>query len=96
MMVVDFTCYLGFLTTKVGGEISFSHKQQKLIQYEILAEALPGEKGTDTRATKRIFSFLQIIPLAKAHLRHKLALGTDTLVIAALEDLGQVLHITLM
>ena len=63
---------------------------------EILSEVLPADKGTDTRYTKRIFSFLQIIPLAKAHLRHKLALGTDTLVIAALEDLGQVLHITLM
>jgi hypothetical protein len=61
---------------------------------EILAEVLPAEKGTDTRATKRIFSFLQILPLAKAHLRHKLVLGTETLVIAALEDLGQVLHIT--
>jgi hypothetical protein len=61
---------------------------------EILAEVLPAEKGTDTRATKRIFSLLQIIPLAKAHLRHKLVLGSETLVIAALEDLGQVLHIT--
>ncbi len=62
--------------------------------FEILADALPGDTGTDTRVTKRIFSFLQIISLAKAHLRYKLVLGSEMLVIAALEDLGQVLHIT--
>ena len=45
---------------------------------EILAEMLPAEKGTDTRATKRIFSFLQIIPLAKAHLGRKLVLSSET------------------
>lgn len=61
---------------------------------QILAEILPSEKGTDTRTTKRIFSLLQIIPLAKAHLRHKLIFGPETLVIAALEDLKEVLHIT--
>ena len=61
---------------------------------EILSEVLPADKGTDTRYTKRIFSFLQIIPLAKAHLRAKLIFGRETLVIAAIEDLGQVLHIT--
>ena len=61
---------------------------------EILSEVLPADKGTDTRYTKRIFSFLQIIPLAKAHLRAKLIYGPETLVIAAIEDLGQVWHIT--
>jgi hypothetical protein len=61
---------------------------------EILSEVLPADKGTDTRYTKRIFSFLQIIPLAKAHLRAKLIFGPETLVIAAIEDLGEVLHIT--
>jgi hypothetical protein len=61
---------------------------------QILAEILPSEKGTDTRTTKRIFSLLQIIPLAKAHLRHKLIFGPETLVIASLDDLGEVLHIT--
>jgi hypothetical protein len=61
---------------------------------QILAEILPSEKGTDTRTTKRIFSLLQIIPLAKAHLRHKLIYGSEKLVIASIEDLGEVLHIT--
>jgi hypothetical protein len=35
----------------------------------ILAEALPAAKGPDNRITKRIFSFLEIIVLAKSHLR---------------------------
>jgi hypothetical protein len=61
---------------------------------QILGEILPSEKGTDTRVTKRIFSFLNIIALAKAHLRLKLIYGQETLIIAALEDLGEVLHIT--
>jgi hypothetical protein len=34
------------------------------------------------------------MPLAKAHLRHKLVLGHEALVVANLEDLGQALHIT--
>jgi hypothetical protein len=61
---------------------------------EILAEALPAEKGPDNRITKRIFSFLEIIVLAKSHLRKKLILGSETQAIAALEDLSQVLYIT--
>jgi hypothetical protein len=60
----------------------------------ILAEALPAAKGSDNRITKRIFSFLQIIVLAKSHLRKKLILGSETHLIAALEDLSQVLYIT--
>jgi hypothetical protein len=32
---------------------------------QILAEVLPAEKGTDTRATKRIFSLLQISRLQR-------------------------------
>jgi hypothetical protein len=36
------------------------------------------KKGTDIRTTKRIYSLLQIIPLAKAHLRYKLIFGQDT------------------
>jgi hypothetical protein len=62
------------------------------LQY--LAEVLPSDKGTDTRAIRRIFSFLNIIPLAKANLRTRLVYGAETLVIADLEDLGEVLHIT--
>jgi hypothetical protein len=61
---------------------------------EILAEALPAEKGPDNRITKRIFSFLEMIVLAKSHLRKKLILGSETQAIAALEDLSQVLYIT--
>ena len=61
---------------------------------QILGEILPSEKGTDTRIAKRIFSFLNIIALANAHLRLKLMYGQEKLIIAALEDLGQVLHIT--
>jgi hypothetical protein len=61
---------------------------------EILAEALPAEKGPDNRITKRIFSFLEIIALAKSHLRKKLILGSETQAIATLEDLSQVLYIT--
>lgn len=73
-----------------------SNKQNPLwIPYsQILGEILPSEKGTDTRITKRIFSFLNIIALAKAHLRLKLMYGQETLIIASLEDLGEVLHIT--
>jgi hypothetical protein len=62
------------------------------LQY--LAEALPSDKGTDTRAINRTFSILNIIPLAKANLRHRLIYGSETLVIATLEDLAEVLHIT--
>ena len=60
----------------------------------ILAEALPAAKGPDNRITKRMFSFLGIIVLAKSHLRKKLILGSETHIIAALEDLSQVLYIT--
>jgi hypothetical protein len=62
------------------------------LQY--LAEALPSDKGTDTRAINRTFSILNIIPLAKANLRSRLIYGSETLVIATLEDLAEVLHIT--
>jgi len=61
---------------------------------EILAEILPGERGTDNRVTKRIFSLLDIIPLTKSHLRPKLIYGSETLVVATLEDLREVLRIT--
>jgi hypothetical protein len=61
---------------------------------QYLAEALPSDKGTDTRAIKRILSILNIISLARANLRPKLAYGPETLVIATLDDLVEVLHIT--
>ena len=60
----------------------------------ILAEILPAEKGTDNRITKRILSFLNIIGLARSHLRGRLAYGDERLAIADLNDFHEVLHIT--
>lgn len=60
----------------------------------ILSEALPSSKGSDNRVTERIFSFLNVIALAKGHLRPKLEYGPEILVIATLDDLAEVLHIT--
>jgi hypothetical protein len=86
--------YLKHEINKLSSASKAGHNPVWIPFNQVLAEVLPAEKGTDTRTTKRIFSLLQIIPLAKAHLRHKLILGPETLVIAALEDLGEVLHIT--
>jgi hypothetical protein len=61
----------------------------------ILAEMLPAQKGSDNRVTKRIFSFLIIITLTRAHLRGRLQYGDENLVISILsEDFHEVLHIT--
>ena len=60
----------------------------------ILSEALPSTKGSDNRVTERIFSFLNVISLAKGHLRPKLEYGPEKLVISTLDDLAEVLHIT--
>ena len=64
----------------------------------ILSEALPSTKGSDNRVTERVFSFLNVISLAKGHLRPKLEYGpenqTEKLVISTLDDLAEVLHIT--
>jgi hypothetical protein len=59
----------------------------------ILGEALPWEKGTDNRITKRIFSFLRMITLSRAHLRCKLKYGDENLIISSLSDLHETLHI---
>jgi hypothetical protein len=61
---------------------------------QLLAEILPSNKGSDSRNTNRIFALLNIIPLTKAHLRPKLVYGLELLVVATLEDLREVLHIT--
>ena len=60
----------------------------------ILGEVLPGEKGTDMRTQQRLFYLLNVIPLAKLDSRQKLFDGNQELVIANLEDLAEVLHIT--
>ena len=62
--------------------------------YEILANALKSERGTDNRITNRIFSLLNVIPLTKVHHRQTLVFGNERLVIAELEDLSETLHIT--
>ena len=61
---------------------------------QILGEVLPAEKGTDMRTQQRLFYLLNVIPLAKLDSRQKLFDGNQELVIANLEDLAEVLHIT--
>src|SRR5437899_311991 len=60
----------------------------------ILGERLPDLKGNDTRTTGRIFTFIDIITMAKANLRSKLVFGSETQIIATLQDLNEALHIT--
>jgi hypothetical protein len=60
----------------------------------ILGEVLPAEKGPDMRIEQRLFSLLNVIPLAKIDYRQKLIYGKEEMVIANLEDLAEVLHIT--
>lgn len=59
----------------------------------ILGLALPWERGTDNRITKRIFSFLRMITLSRAHLRCTLQYGDENLIISNLADLHEALHI---
>ncbi|HJT84784.1 MAG TPA: hypothetical protein VJ697_09910, partial [Nitrososphaeraceae archaeon] len=60
----------------------------------LLGEVFPAEKGPDMRILQRLLSFLNIIPLAKMDYRQKLVYGNKELIIANLEDLAEVLHIT--
>ena len=62
--------------------------------HEILASALQSNRGTDNRAANRIFSLINIVALARAHVRPRLIFGKEKLVVATLEDLAEVLHIT--
>ncbi len=60
-----------------------------------LARILPADKGTDNRFTKRLFSFTTIITLSRKHMRNRLEIGEESLVIADLEnDLVEALKIT--
>jgi hypothetical protein len=60
----------------------------------ILGEALPSDRGIDNRAATRIFSLLNIVTLTHADVRPKLIYDDNKLVIATLNDLREVLHIT--
>lgn len=60
----------------------------------ILAEALPSDRGIDNRTATRIFSLLNIVALAHADLRPKLIYNHEKMVIATLDDLREVMHIT--
>jgi len=72
-----------------------NHNQVWIPYGEILGEALKAEKGTDSRAAKRIFSFLNVIPLVKADLRPRLVIkDMVNMTIATLEDLNEALSIT--
>jgi len=62
---------------------------------EYLADALPSDKGIDVRIAKKIFGFLNVIALAKAHLRPKILTGIDRYTIAELSDLKEALSITI-
>lgn len=72
-----------------------NHIQVWIPYGEILAEALKAEKGTDSSETKRIFSFLNVIPLVKADMRPRLVIiDMVNMTIASLEDLNEALSIT--
>ena len=60
---------------------------------ELLAELLPADRGTDNRATNRLFSIIQMSAMSKEHLRPKLIYENEQLVIATLEDLQEALHV---
>ena len=72
-----------------------NHNQVWIPYGEILGEALKAEKGTDSRAAKRVFSFLNVIPLVKAHLRPRLVIKDQiSMSVATLDDLNEALSIT--
>jgi hypothetical protein len=88
------------------GKKCFLHLKHQIQQYtsitdspvwipfgERLAEILPADKGQDNRAANRFFTILNMVALAKAHLRHKLIFDDEELVIATLEDLRETMHI---
>lgn len=59
----------------------------------ILSAALPWEKGTDNRVTMRIFSFLRMVTILRAHLRCRLKYWDEDLIIPDIADLHETLHI---
>ena len=77
------------VTTNGNGKISLW-----IPYHELLSKELPSNKGTDVRFGKRVFSFLNIIPIVHQHLRMKLVLGDEISIIANIEDLREALTIT--
>jgi hypothetical protein len=75
--------------------LDYDHRNAVWIPYfEILADALKSERGTDNRITARMLSLLNIIALIKVHHRSNLVSGKERQVIATLEDLSETLYIT--
>jgi hypothetical protein len=62
--------------------------------YDLLQQELPSNRGTDVRFTKRVFSFLNVLPIIRHDQRYSLVLENETSVIADLDDLREVLSIT--
>jgi len=62
--------------------------------YKLLQQELPSNRGTDVRFTKRIFSFLNILPILRYDQRMSLLLENETSISADLDDLKEVLSIT--
>ncbi len=60
----------------------------------LLQQELPSNRGTDVRFIKRIFSFLNVLPIIRHDQRYSLVLENETSVIAFVEDLKEVLSIT--
>ncbi len=62
--------------------------------YNLLEKEMPYNKGTYVRFAKRIFSFLNILPILRHDRRKSLVLENEISVIAELDDLKEVLNIT--
>jgi hypothetical protein len=86
-----------YLVQQVKTKMSQEPDKQKQLFWipygVILSAALPCEKGTDNRVTMRIFSFLRMVTILRAHLRCRLKYWDEDLVIPAIADLHETLHI---
>jgi hypothetical protein len=87
----------GYLTQQVKTRMTQEPDNQRQLFWipfgMILSAALPSEKGTDNRVTMRIFSFLKMVTILRAHLRFRLKYWDEDLVIPAIADLHETLHI---
>ena len=62
--------------------------------YKLLQQELPSSRGIDVRFAKRIYSFLNVLPIIRNNQRKLLVLENETSIIADLQDLKEVLSIT--